>query len=157
VNRGLVIQINGGNLMDKIDIVRNAFNPSAPVEETKKYYADDFQWSDSQGGPVTGKDDWFRMSDILHTAMPDAGYIIDEIHQEGEDVITTGHITGTFEHDLDLTSMNMGVIKATGKPLNFPKSSSRISFKGDKIYRNKDITKGPVSGYAGFLSVFKGS
>jgi predicted ester cyclase len=125
--------------------------------DQKKYYADDFQWSDSQGGPVTGKEDWFRMSNLIRTAMPDAGYVIDDIHKDGEDVIATGHFTGTFKNDLDLTSMNLGVIKATGRKLKFPVRTSRVSFSGDQIIRNHSLSSGPTDSLTDFLAVFKES
>jgi len=141
--------------MNKIDIVRKAFNFSTPIAEQKRYLSDDFEFSDSVGGPVMNKDAWLAMGDMYRASLPDAGFIIDEIQQEGEDVIATGHFTGTFLHDFDLTAMNMGVIKATGKKVNFPSGTSRISFRGDKISANKDLTTGPNGGFAAFLAALR--
>jgi predicted ester cyclase len=134
---------------------KTAFNFETPVEEQKKYITDDFEFSDSMCGPVMNKDAWFAMGDMYRASLPDGGFVFDEIHQEGEDVIATGHFTGTFKHDLDLTTMNLGGIKATGKQIKFPSGTSRISFKGEKIYKNKDLTTGPNGGFAAFLAALK--
>jgi hypothetical protein len=142
--------------MDKIDIVKRAFNLSTPVEEQRSYLTDDFQFSDSTGGPTMDKKAWNAMSDLIRASLPDVGYVIDEIHQEGEDVLFSGHFTGTFKNDLDLTIFNMGVIKATGKAVKFPLGTSRVSFRGDKISANKDLTTGPVGGTAAFLAALGG-
>jgi predicted ester cyclase len=142
--------------MDKIDIVRRAFNLSTTVEEQRSYLTDDFQFSDSTGGPTMDLKAWNAMSDLMRTSLPDLGYVIDEINQEGDDVIYTGHFTGTFKNDLNLTTFNMGVIKATGKAVKFPNSTNRVSFRGDKISANKDLTTGPISGTAAFLSALGG-
>jgi predicted ester cyclase len=141
--------------VNKIDIVRKVFNFDTPSEEQKSYFADNYEFSDSVGGPVMNKDAWLAMGQMYRVSLPDAGFIIDEIHQEGEDVICTGHFTGTFLHDFDLSAMNMGVIKATGKKVNFPQGKNRISFKGDKIYRNKGLTTGPNGGFEAFLAALR--
>jgi hypothetical protein len=44
--------------------------------------------------------------------------------------------------------MHMGIIKATGKKVDFPPGKSRVSFKGEKISANKDLTTGPMPGLA---------
>jgi predicted ester cyclase len=142
--------------MNKIEIVKKAFNFSTPIEEQKSYFTDDYQFSDSVGGPTMDKSAWFTMGDMYRASLPDAGFVFDEIHQDGEDVIATGHFTGTFTKDMDLTSLNLGVIKATGKSLTFPPGTSRVSFRGDKISANKDLTTGPNSGIVAFLAVLRG-
>ncbi len=140
--------------MNKIEIVKKAFSFATPEEEKRSYYADDFKASDVSGA-VWDKTAWLSMSDLYRASVPDAGFIFDEIHQDGEDVIATGHFTGTFMHDMDLSMLNLGVIKATGKPLKFPSGSSRVSFRGDKIIANESLTTGPEAGLAGFLNVFR--
>lgn len=141
--------------MNKIDIVRKAFSNSTPIEEQKTYFSDDYQYSDSTAGQSIDKKAWFTMGEMYRNSMPDGGFVIDEIHQEGDDVLCTGHFTGTFQHDLDLSAVNLGVIKATGKRVNIPPDTSRISFRGDKIYRTKNLSTGPNAGLAGFLSALR--
>lgn len=141
--------------MDKIDIVRKAYNISNTEAEEDQYYADDFQATDERSEAVLDKDAWLKMRKVFLTSVPDAGWVMEEIHQEGDEVLATGHFTGTFKKDFDLTSMNMGIIKATGKPLKFPEGTSRVSFKGDQIVRNHSLGTGSNDSLAEFLAVFK--
>jgi predicted ester cyclase len=143
--------------MNKIDIVKKAFNFDSPPEVQREYLTDDFQYTNSVGEPPMDIEAWLGMGEIMRASIPDAGFAIDDIRQEGEDVILVGRFTGTFKHDFDLSAMNMGVIPATGKALNFPAATSRISFDGDKISRNHNLDTGPNAGMAGFLAVFKAS
>jgi predicted ester cyclase len=140
--------------MNKIEIVKKAFSFDTPLEERKAYLSDDFQYVDSVGSPPQDKEAWFGMGQLMEPSIPDLAFNIDEIHQEGEDVVFSGHFTGTFKHDLDLSAMNMGVIPATGKVLKIPGGTSRISFTGDKISRNHNLDTGPNAGLAGFLAAF---
>ena len=142
--------------MNKVDIVKLAFNLDTPPEVSYGHLADDYQWVDSIGSPPMDKGAWMGMASIMRAAFPDLGFIIDDIHQDGEDVMLTGHFSGTFKHDMDLSAMGMGVLKATGKALKFPSNTSRVSFKGDKISRNHDLSTGPKAGMAGFLAAMQG-
>jgi hypothetical protein len=141
--------------MNKIEIVKKAFSYDTSPEAQREYLSDGYQFVDSVGSPPMDKEAWFGMGKLMQASIPDVDFIIDEIHQEGEDVFLTGHFTGTFKHDLDLSAMNMGVIPATGKALNIPGGTSRISFAGDKISRNQNLYTGPNAGMAGFLAAFK--
>jgi len=143
--------------VNKIEIVKKAFSYEIPPDEQRKYYSDDYQFVDSVGGAPMDKEAWFGMGKLMQASIPDLDFIIDEIHQEGDDVLVTGHFTGTFEHDLDLSAMNLGVIPATGKALNIPGGTSRVSFTGEKISKNQNLDTGPTAGMAGFLAAFTAS
>ena len=52
--------------------------------------------------------------------------------------------------------MGMGVIPATGQPVSFPSSTNRVSFEGDKIVHNQDLSTGPDAGVQGFLNALRG-
>jgi len=143
--------------MNKVDIVKTAFSFDTPDEISYGYLSDDFQWSDSVGSPPMGKDAWIGMGELMKASFPDVGNVIDEIRQEGQDVIVVSHFTGTFKNDFDLSALNMGVIPATGKTVNFPISTNRVSFDGDKISRLKDLDTGPNAGMAGFMAALKAS
>jgi predicted ester cyclase len=140
--------------MNKIEIVKKAFSFDTPPEEQKEYLSDDYQFVDSVGSPPEDKEAWFGMGQLMRASIPDIVFIFDEIHQEGEDVVFSGHFTGTFKHDMDLSAMNIGVIPATGKVLNIPGGTNRISFTGDKISKNHNLDTGPTAGMAGFLAAF---
>ena len=141
--------------MNKIEVVKKAFDMKDP-EAQREYYSDDYQFTDSVGSPPMDKEAWFGMGEMLRASVPDLDFTIDEIHQEGEDVIVSGHFSGTFQHDLDLSAMNMGVIPATGKAITIPGGTSRISVSGDKISKNHNLDTGPTAGMAGFLAAFRG-
>lgn len=128
--------------MTKIDIVRKAFSFDTPDEIKRDYIAEDYLATDTSGGPSADRNTWIAMSDIFKASFPDIGFEFDEIHQEGEDVIVSGYFTGTFTKDLDLSALNQGVIKATGKKFKINPGKSRVSFKGDKIYRNAQLSGG---------------
>ncbi|NIO13348.1 MAG: hypothetical protein GTO31_05630, partial [Xanthomonadales bacterium] len=81
----------------------------------------------------------------------DIEYVIEDIREEGEGVRVVGRFAGTFTNDLDLSIMNLGVIPATGAPVDFPTSTSQVSFEGGKISRSHDTDTGPDAGVAGFL------
>jgi hypothetical protein len=129
---------------------------SAPVKQQKAYFTDDFTFSDSMGGPTMDKTARFDMGDLYKASLPDAGFVFDEVHQDADDVIVTGHFTGTFKNGTDLTALNMGIIKATGNVVKAPTSNSRVSFRGDKISDNKDLTTGPNAGLPALLASLKG-
>ena len=141
--------------MNKVDIVKTAFSFDTPDEISYGYLSDDFQWSDSMGSPPMGKDAWIGMGELMKASIPDVANVIEEVHQEGENVIVASHFSGTFMHDFDLSAMNMGVIPATGKAVNFPSSTNRVSFDGDKISRLKDLGTDPNAGMAGFISALR--
>lgn len=137
--------------MDKIKIVKKAFNFDTPPEIGKEYFSDNFQATDSVGSPPMDKETWFGMGELMKASMPDVDYVMDDIRQEGEDVILVGRFTGTFMNDFDLSAINMGVIPATGKPVNFPTSTERISFEGDKIIKSHNLDTGPDAGISGLM------
>jgi predicted ester cyclase len=142
-------------IMNKIDIVKTAFSFDTPPEVSRGYLADDFQWSDSNGSPPMNKAAWMGMGELMEASFPDVGNVIEEIRQDGEEVVVVSHFTGTFENDFDLSALNMGVIPATGKAVKFPSATTRISFDGDKISGIKDLDSGPNAGMAGFLAALK--
>lgn len=141
--------------MNKIDIVKKTFTFDIPTEVKYGYFTDDFQWSDSVGSPPMNKEAFLGMADLMKASFPDVGFNIEEIRQEGEEVILVSHFTGTFENDFDLSAINMGIIPATGKTVKFPSASDRVSFDGDKVSKIQNLDTGPNSGMAGFLAVLK--
>ena len=140
--------------MNKLDIVKTAFRFD-DFERSMEYFSDDFQATDSVGGPPMDKAAWFGMGAMMKASFPDIDYAFDDIKLEGEDVLVIGRFKGTFKNDFDLSAMNMGVIPASGKEVDFPASTSRVSFEGDKISRSHELDTGSDAGIAGFLSALK--
>lgn len=136
--------------MNKIDIVREAFNLNDP-DRAGSHLTDDFQGTDAVGSPPFDKASWTGMGYMLKAAFPDMDFVIEDIWEEGDNVMVMGHFAGTFTNDLDLSPMGMGVIPANGQAIVWPDSTSIVSFAGDKIVRSHDTATGPDAGFAGFF------
>jgi predicted ester cyclase len=137
------------NNMNKIEFVKAAmdFNNPNPGDNI----TDDFQWTDSAGGQPMDKAGFLGMIPLLKAAMPDLTFVIEDIKEDGDDVLVTSHMAGTFTNALDLSAMGMGVVPATGAKLTFPTSTDRMSFSGGKISKIHGLNTGPDAGMAGML------
>jgi hypothetical protein len=135
--------------MDKIELVRKVNDWSEPLR--KDYYTDDFQLTNAQGAPPSDTEATLAMGQLMQSAMPDISTVIEDIREDGDDVVLTSHWEGTFVNDFDLSAMGLGVAPATGKAVVFPTSTIRISFDGDKISRIHDPATDPDAGVAGFF------
>jgi hypothetical protein len=137
--------------MNKIELVKLANDWGNP--DRNSYYSDDFQWTDALGSPPMDKATWLAMGQLMESAFPDIATVIEDIREEGDDVVITSHWSGTFTNDFDLSALGVGVVPATRKAVVFPTSTVRISFDGDKISKVHDPRSGPDAGMAGFLKV----
>ena len=136
--------------MNKMDIVKVVYS-FKDFEESEKYLSDDFQGTDSVGGPAFDKAGWIGMGQMFKHSLPDIKVLIDDIHEESDSVVVTSRITGTFTNDFDLTQMGMGVVPASGEMVEFPASTTQISFNGDKVSRFHNTETGPDAGLPGML------
>ena len=137
--------------MNKTEIVKQTFNFDNP-DATAANMADGFMATNEVGEQPMDKAGWLGMGAMWKATFPDIKYILDDIREEGDDVMMTGRITGTFTNDLDMSGMGMGVIPATGKLVEFPTSNLRISFEGDKVLKAHTTDTDPeVAGMAGFM------
>ena len=101
-------------------------------EKAKSLLSADFKFSGPVPEPING-DAWMGMSMNLKKAFPDLDY---HFHVEGADgdVVKIGaQLKGAHSGDLDLTSMNMGVIPATNKSFANPHEHGKVTVKGDKV------------------------
>jgi ketosteroid isomerase-like protein len=135
--------------MDKIELVKRAFDLDDP--DRYAYLSDDFQWTDELGSPPMDKSTWLGIGKLVESAFPDLSMVIEDIREEGDGVVVRSHLAGTFSNDLDLSSLGMGVIPATGKPIDFPSGTDLVCFDDGKIseFHNRDT--GPDAGMAGFF------
>jgi predicted ester cyclase len=104
--------------MNKIELVRAAFDLDDPDQYS--HYSDDFQFTDALGNPPQDKDTFIAGGQPVRLAFPDLAYVIDNIREDGDDVVVASHFSGTFTNDLDLSAMGLGVIRATGKAIVWP-------------------------------------
>jgi hypothetical protein len=121
------------------------------LDKSAMYLSDDFQFTDSIGGPPFDKAGWIGMGKLFQRSFPDIKEVIDDIREEGDQVMLTSHFEGTFTNDLDLSVVGMGVIPASGKMVVFPSSTNEISFDGDKISKIHNTATGPDAGLSGLL------
>jgi hypothetical protein len=135
--------------MNKTELVKLAFNGDGP--EPGFYLSDDFQWTDELGNPPMDKGSFRAMAQPLQSAVPDLSIVIEDIREDGDDVVVTSHYVGTFTNDLDLSAVGMGIVPATGKALVLPSQRDRVSFDGDKISEIHNLETGPDAGMAGFI------
>ncbi len=136
--------------MAKIDVVRDFLTAEMDLDRADRVLSDDFEWEDSTG-QTQGKAAYLGMGHGMMAAFPDIDFIVDEIHEEDDGVIVTGHWKGTFENDFDLSALGVGVIPATGNVITWPPSTSRWAVEGDHITRAEEVATGPDVGLAGFL------
>jgi hypothetical protein len=137
-------------IMNKIDLVKSATGFD-DMDKNAMYLSDDFQFTDSIGGPPYDKAGWIEMGKLLQHSFPDIEEAIDDIREEGDSVILISHFEGTFTNDLDLSAAGMGVIPASGKMVMFPSSTIKISFDGDQVSRIHNTDTGPEAGLPGLL------
>jgi predicted ester cyclase len=135
--------------MSKVEFVRMVNDWTKPIRQD--YYIDNFQLTNAQGTPSMDRDSVLAMSHLMQSAMPDIRTVIEDIREKGDDVVLASHWEGTFANDFDLSTMGMGVIPATGKAVDFPTSTIRISFEGEKISRIHDPATDPDADPAGFF------
>jgi hypothetical protein len=135
--------------VNKAELVKLAFNGDGPEEGF--YLSDDFQWTDSLGNPPMDKASFLAMAQPLESALPDLSIVIEDIREDGDDVLVTSHYAGTFTNDFDLSAVGMAAIPATGKAIVFPSQRDRVRFDGEKISKIHNLETGPDAGMAGFV------
>lgn len=135
--------------MNRIDLAKAALNMNDPDQYS--HFSDDFVFTDELGSPPQDRRTWLATATMTRAALPDLAHVIDGIHQEGDDVVVESHFTGTFTHDLDLSALGLGVIRATGEPVRMGSRRIRLSFDGDQVSRIHSMDTGPDAGVAGFL------
>ncbi len=95
------------------------------------------------------KEGYIGMSHMLHGSLPDFKFVRTGLREEGDHVIMTGHFEGTFENDLDMSAMGVGVIPASGKKIVWSEVNVTVMVEGDKIAGEKPYGEG--GGLAAFL------
>ena len=140
--------------MNRKELVKLAFNGDGP--EQGYYLSDSFQWTDELGNPPVDKASFMAMGQPLQAAFPDLAVVIDDLQEDGDNLLVTSHYTGTFTNDLDLSPAGIDVIPATGKAIVFPAQRDRVCFDGDKISEIHNLETGPDAGIAGFVRALGG-
>lgn len=135
--------------MNKTEILKEAFD--FENREGGEHLAEKFQGTDSVGGAPLDKASWVGMGDMMKGSFPDINYVIEDIREQGDDLIVAGRFSGTFTNDFDASALGLSVIPATGKTVDFATSNQTISFEGDKISKIHNTDTGADAGLGGFL------
>ena len=101
-------------------------------EGAKSMLSDDFQFSGPVPQPISGEA-WLGMSTNLKAAFPDLDYNFKIEGVDGDKVNIAAKLKGTHKRELDLTSMNMGVIPATNKSFEAAHEHGVATMRDGKI------------------------
>ena len=102
-------------------------------DKARSHLTDDFQFSGSVPEPIDAED-WLGMNMKLKRAFPNLEYHFRvESVQSGGIVHVSSELKGTHKGDLDLTSMNMGVIPATHKSFAAGREHGKLTLQGEKV------------------------
>jgi predicted ester cyclase len=101
-------------------------------EKAKSLFADGFKFSGPVPEPISGVE-WLGMSANLKAAFPDLDYQFKIESVDGDTVNISAELKGTHKGDLDLTSMHMGVIPATGKSFKATHEHGKATLRDGKI------------------------
>jgi predicted ester cyclase len=127
----------------------DAFN-AGDLETAASYYADDFQFIGPVPEPI-GPDAYLGISHIMRAAFPDISYDGRVTGSDGDVVYTEFNLSGTHNGDLDLSSMGMGVIPATGIQFANPTEHFDITVR-DGLIVSMYTEPSPDRGLPGILS-----
>lgn len=105
---------------------------SGDFKKAKTFLSDDFKFSGPIPEPVNGEE-WVEMSANLKAAFPNLDYHFGIEGAEGNVVNVSAQLSGTQSGNLDLTSMDMGVIPSTGKSFSAKREQADVTLHGDKI------------------------
>jgi predicted ester cyclase len=138
------------NMIKKLEVVR-AYSEALAVDmmAAMDYLSDDFHTADQEGNVVLSKDGFVGMGRMMRTSFTDYTWVTNDIREEGDKIIFSGHNEGTHTSDLDLSAMGIGLVPASGKKIVWPEASMKLTVEGDKIVRMEP--HGGAAGLQGFL------
>jgi hypothetical protein len=101
-------------------------------EKAKSYLSSDFKFSGAVPEPISA-DAWMGMSASLKAAFPNLNYNFKVESVDGETAHISAELSGTHSGELDLTSMDMGVISTTGKSFKAAHEHGKAMLRDGKI------------------------
>ena len=101
-------------------------------EKAKSYLSDDFEFSGPVPQPISGAE-WMGMSANLKAAFPDLNYRFKIESVDGNTAQISGELSGTHKGALDLTSMHMGTIPASGKSFKAAHEHGKVRVRDGKV------------------------
>lgn len=101
-------------------------------DKAKSYLSSDFKFSGPVPEPISGEE-WLGMSAGLKAAFPDLNYHFNIESVDGNTAHVSGELSGTHTGTLDLTSMHMGTIPATGKSFQAAHEHGKMTVSDGKV------------------------
>jgi predicted ester cyclase len=101
-------------------------------ERAKSYLSNDFKFSGAVPEPISGEA-WIGMSANLKAAFPDLNYRFNIENVDGDTAHISAELSGTHKGDLDLMSMDMGVISPTGKSFKATREKGKAMVRNGKV------------------------
>ena len=138
--------------MTALEMARMLFQSIEAKDTTAaaKLLTDDFTFSGPVPQPISGRE-WLAMQQSLSVAFPDWKFNASDLKEEGGKVRGAVRITGTHKGGLDLTSLGMPSIPATGKSVKLPREEITLTVSNGKFTSlNTPATEG--GGVMGILS-----
>jgi hypothetical protein len=137
--------------MDNIAIVKAclAAVEQARFDDAEQLIADDFEMFGPAPKPVS-KRDWIGNHRSMNVAFPDYAFNPTAFEEREGKVFCRMRITGTHLGPLDLSSLGVPSLPATGKTFVLPPQSVEWHFSGGRISR-AIVENPPGGGFAGLL------
>ena len=107
-----------------------------------KLMSDGFMFSGPVPQPISGTE-WLAMHEKLHAAFPDWRFNLSDLHEHGSEIHATIQISGTNKGSLDLSSIGMPTIPATGKSIKLPREELTFTSENGKL---ASLSVAPVAG-----------
>jgi len=101
-------------------------------DKAKPLFADNFKFSGPVPEPISGEA-WLGMSASLKAAFPDLDYRFKIESVDGNTAQISGELSGTHKGALDLTSMHMGTIPASGKSFKAAHEHGKVTVHDGKV------------------------
>ena len=101
-------------------------------KKAKSYLSNDFEFSGPVPQPISGEE-WMDMSANLKAAFPDLNYRFKIESTNGNTTQISAELSGTHKGALDLTSMHMGTIPASGKSFKAAHEHGKATVRDGKI------------------------
>ena len=127
-----------------------AVAPDIDIDAAANLLSDDFQNLDQDGKVALTKEGILNLGRMMKAAFTNYGFALTKLSEKAEYIIITGHNEGIHTADLDLRGMGLGILPASGRKIEWPEASAKLTISGDKITRLEPYTG--TAGLKAFLS-----
>jgi|GEM_PF-116563 len=123
----------------------------ADLESCAHFLSDDFIFSGPVPEPLR-KTEWMGMMQSMLTAIPDWSFNISDIQELDDEIRIRVQVSGTQTGDWDLSTLDLGLVKATGKSFELPVEHCELTIRDGKVIRFSVNDIGSDGGLIGILA-----